>query len=162
MTVDVTAELLFLELSRPICRSNAVRTLLAWWVRSWLPFDSKHALSRCESLSPPSHPARLVPEVLARKVLTRRATMSKVGILPVPEGSIAEFDGFSELQVRILVVYIVTSALATVGLILRFYTGACLNQRRLGPDACTSAFPSQLHHNAPIMSRSTGFSRLGP
>ncbi|KAJ0123660.1 hypothetical protein J7T55_012126 [Diaporthe amygdali] len=61
--------------------------------------------------------------------------MSKVGILPVPAGEVADFDGFSELQVRILVVYIVTSALATIGLILRFYTGACLNQRRLGLDA---------------------------
>ncbi|KAI7785750.1 hypothetical protein LA080_006316 [Diaporthe eres] len=61
--------------------------------------------------------------------------MSKVGILPVPAGETPEFEGFSELQVRILVVYIVTSVLATVGLILRFYTGACLNQRRLGPDA---------------------------
>lgn len=70
--------------------------------------------------------------------------MSKVGIMPVPEGETPEFDGFSELQVRILVVYIVTSALATVGLILRFYTGACLNQRRLGPDACTLVFLSTL------------------
>ncbi|KAH8762153.1 hypothetical protein F5883DRAFT_605968 [Diaporthe sp. PMI_573] len=61
--------------------------------------------------------------------------MSKVGILPAPAGETPEFDGFSELQVRILVVYIVTSVLATVGLILRFYTGACLNQRRLGLDA---------------------------
>ncbi|KAI3395463.1 hypothetical protein diail_1326 [Diaporthe ilicicola] len=66
--------------------------------------------------------------------------MSKVGILPVPAGETANFDGFSELQVKILVVYIVTFVLATVGLILRFYTGACLNQRRLGLDACTSAF----------------------
>lgn len=55
--------------------------------------------------------------------------------MPVPAGETPEFDGFSELQVRILVVYIVTSALATVGIILRFYTGACLNQRRLGFDA---------------------------
>lgn len=70
--------------------------------------------------------------------------MSKVGVLPVPAGEIPDFDGFSELQIRILVVYIVTSVLATVGLVLRFYTGACLNQRRLGPDACTSAFSSQL------------------
>lgn len=149
MMVDVTAELLFSELSRTICRSNAVQTLLAWWVRSWLPFDSKHALSRSKSLSLHSHPARLAPEVLACEVKTRRATMSKVGILPVPAGKTAEFDGFSELQVRILVVYVVTSVLATVGLILRFYTGACLNQRRLGPDACTSAFSSQLCNNAP-------------
>lgn len=70
--------------------------------------------------------------------------MSQVGIMPVPEGETPEFDGFSELQVRILVVYIVTSALATVGLILRFYTGACLNQRRLGPDACMLVFLSTL------------------
>lgn len=64
--------------------------------------------------------------------------------MPVPEGETPDFDGFSELQVRILVVYIVTSALATVGLILRFYTGACLNQRRLGPDACMLVFLSAL------------------
>lgn len=70
--------------------------------------------------------------------------MSKVGLMPVPEGETPDFDGFSELQVRILVVYVVTSALATVGLILRFYTGACLNQRRLGPDACTLIFLSAL------------------
>ncbi|POS81369.1 hypothetical protein DHEL01_v200250 [Diaporthe helianthi] len=61
--------------------------------------------------------------------------MSKVGMMPVPGGETAEFDGFSELQTRILVVYIVTSALATFGLVLRFYTGACLSQRRLGLDA---------------------------
>lgn len=106
-----------------------------------------------KSLSLPSHPARLVPEVIAREVKSRRATMSKAGILPVPAGEAPEFEGFSELQVRILVVYIVTSVLATVGLILRFYTGACLNQRRLGPDACTSAFSSQLYHNTPSMCR---------
>ncbi|KAG8167427.1 hypothetical protein KVR01_003116 [Diaporthe batatas] len=61
--------------------------------------------------------------------------MSKAGILPVPVGEKQDFDGFSELQVRILVVYIVTFVLATVGLLLRFYTGACLNQRGLGLDA---------------------------
>lgn len=77
--------------------------------------------------------------------------MSKVGIMPVPEGETPEFDGFSELQVRILVVYIVTSALATVGLILRFYTGACLNQRRLGPDACMLVFlPTLLQHTVDV------------
>lgn len=77
--------------------------------------------------------------------------MSKVGILPVPAGETSEFDdGFSELQVRILVVYIVTSVLATVGLILRFYTGACLNQRRLGLDACMSAISFQVPNNASV------------
>lgn len=95
-------------------------------------------------MSLPSLPARLVPGTIAREVNSRRATMSKVGLMPVPEGETPDFDGFSELQVRILVVYIVTSALATVGLILRFYTGACLNQRRLGPDACTLIFLSTL------------------
>lgn len=123
-------------------------------------FDSKHALARSKSLSLPSHPARSVSAVIAREPKPRRATMSKVGMLPVPEGETSEFDGFSELQVRILVVYIVTSVLATVGLILRFYTGACLNQRRLGPDACTSAFPSQLYHHMPPMRRSVGCPQL--
>lgn len=138
------------------------------YVAGWLPFffDSKHALARSKSLSLPSRSARSVSAAIARELIPRRATMSKVGILPVPEGETSEFDGFSELQVRILVVYIVTSALATVGLILRFYTGACLNQRRLGPDACTSEFPSQLHHHLPPMCRSIGCpgvlgSRLG-
>lgn len=63
------------------------------------------------------------------------ATMTKIGIQPVPPGETANFDGFSELQVAILTVYVVTSALATVGLALRFYTGAFI-VRNLGADAC--------------------------
>lgn len=62
--------------------------------------------------------------------------MSKVGIEPVPPGETANFDGLSELQVGILAVYVVTSVLATIGLVLRFYTGAFI-VRSLGIDACT-------------------------
>lgn len=64
------------------------------------------------------------------------ATMTKIGIEPVPSGETANFDGFSELQVAILAVYAVTSAMATIGLALRFYTGAFI-VRNLGVDACT-------------------------
>ncbi|KAH8749336.1 hypothetical protein F5883DRAFT_528419 [Diaporthe sp. PMI_573] len=60
--------------------------------------------------------------------------MSKVGILPVPGDETLEFDGFSKLQIRIIVVNTVTSVLATIGLILRFYTRTCLMQRRLALD----------------------------
>lgn len=62
--------------------------------------------------------------------------MTKIGIEPVPPGQTANFDSFSGLQVIILTVYVVTSALATIGLALRFYTGAFI-VRNLGADACT-------------------------
>ena len=62
--------------------------------------------------------------------------MTKVGIEPVPPGETADFDDFSNLQVGILTVYVVTFVLATAGLALRFYTGACI-VRNLGIDACT-------------------------
>lgn len=55
--------------------------------------------------------------------------------MPAPEGETVDFYGTSDLQVTILVVYITTSVLATVGLILRLYTGARLI-RNLGLDAC--------------------------
>lgn len=58
--------------------------------------------------------------------------------MPVPEGETADFYGTSDLQVTILVVYITTSVLATVGMVLRLYTGARL-VRNLGLDACESA-----------------------
>ncbi|ROV94927.1 hypothetical protein VSDG_07114 [Cytospora chrysosperma] len=60
--------------------------------------------------------------------------MTKIGIEPVPPGQTANFDSFSGLQVIILTVYVVTSALATIGLALRFYTGAFI-VRNLGADA---------------------------
>lgn len=63
----------------------------------------------------------------------------KVGIEPIPPGETADFEGLSSLQVGILTVYVVTSVLATVGLALRFYTGACI-VRNLGIDACTFVF----------------------
>lgn len=61
--------------------------------------------------------------------------MTLVGLMPAPKGETADFYGTSDLQVTILVVYITTSVLATVGLILRLYTGARLI-RKLGLDAC--------------------------
>lgn len=60
--------------------------------------------------------------------------MTLVGLMPAPEGETPDFDGTSDLQVTILVVFITTSVLATVGLILRLYTGARLI-RKLGLDA---------------------------
>ncbi|KUI58972.1 hypothetical protein VP1G_06275 [Cytospora mali] len=60
--------------------------------------------------------------------------MSKIGIEPVPPGETANFDSISQLQVVILTVYVVTSVLATIGLALRFYTGAFI-VRNLGIDA---------------------------
>ncbi|KUI64148.1 hypothetical protein VM1G_10906 [Cytospora mali] len=60
--------------------------------------------------------------------------MSKIGIEPVPPGETANFDSISQLQLVILTVYVVTSVLATVGLVLRFYTGAFI-VRNLGIDA---------------------------
>lgn len=60
--------------------------------------------------------------------------MPEVGLEPVPAGEIADFHGTSDLQVTILVVYITTFVLATIGLILRLYTGAFL-VRNLGLDA---------------------------
>lgn len=61
--------------------------------------------------------------------------MPEVGLMPAPEGVTPDFNGTSDLQVTILAVYIGTSALATVGLILRLYTGARI-VRNLGLDAC--------------------------
>lgn len=61
--------------------------------------------------------------------------MSEVGLAPVPAGEVSDFDGISDLQITILAVYICTSVLATIGLILRLYTGAALT-RNLGLDAC--------------------------
>lgn len=61
--------------------------------------------------------------------------MSEVGLAPVPTGEVANFDGISDLQITILAVYIGTSVLATIGLVLRLYTGAALT-RNLGVDAC--------------------------
>lgn len=63
--------------------------------------------------------------------------MTLVGLMPVPEGDTADFYGTSDLQVTILVVYITTSVLATVGLIVRLYTNIFLIQK-LGLDACKS------------------------
>ncbi|PSR90738.1 hypothetical protein BD289DRAFT_208574 [Coniella lustricola] len=60
--------------------------------------------------------------------------MSEVGLMPVPAGETADFHGMSDLQRTILAVYITTSALATIGLVLRLYTGAILS-RNLGLDA---------------------------
>lgn len=103
-------------------------------------FGFKTCFVPLESLVSPFSSSQVGPRSARNcEAKSQTAKMSKVGILPVPAGETADFDGFSELQVRILVVYIVTSVLATIGLILRFYTGACLNQRRLGLDACTSA-----------------------
>lgn len=61
--------------------------------------------------------------------------MHKVGIEPAPPGRVPNFDSPSDLQVGILAVYVVTSFLATIGLALRFYTGAVI-VRNLGLDAC--------------------------
>lgn len=60
--------------------------------------------------------------------------MSEIGLEPVPAGRTANFHGTSDLQVTILAVYIATSVLATIGLVLRLYTGAFL-VRNLGLDA---------------------------
>lgn len=68
----------------------------------------------------------------------KNIAMSEVGLMPAPEGETADFHGLSDLQITILAVYITTSALATIGLILRLYTGAILS-RNLGLDACKSA-----------------------
>lgn len=67
--------------------------------------------------------------------------MSEVGLMPAPKGVTPDFHGTSDLQITILAVYICTSVLATVGLILRLYTGARL-VRNLGLDACEST-PSE-------------------
>lgn len=63
------------------------------------------------------------------------AKMSEIGVISPPEGEIADFHHTSSLQVTILSVYISTSVLATIGLVLRLYTGAIL-VRNLGLDAC--------------------------
>lgn len=55
--------------------------------------------------------------------------------MPAPEGEIPDFYGTSSLQITILVVYITTSCLATIGIILRLYTGVRL-VHYLGLDAC--------------------------
>ncbi|ROW07157.1 hypothetical protein VPNG_07322 [Cytospora leucostoma] len=60
--------------------------------------------------------------------------MPKVGMEPAPPGRTPNFDSPSDLQVGILTVYVVTSFLATIGLALRFYTGAVI-VRNLGIDA---------------------------
>lgn len=60
--------------------------------------------------------------------------MSEIGLEPVPAGETANFHNTSELQVAILAVFITTSVLATIGLVLRLYTGAIL-VRYLGLDA---------------------------
>ncbi|CAN8100021.1 unnamed protein product [Discula destructiva] len=60
--------------------------------------------------------------------------MTLVGLMPAPDGETPDFYGTSDLQVTILVVYSTTSVLATIGLILRLYTGARLI-RNLGLDA---------------------------
>lgn len=68
-------------------------------------------------------------------MILTKPKMTLVGLMPAPEGETVDFYGTSDLQVTILVVYITTSVLATVGLILRLYTGARLI-RNLGLDAC--------------------------
>ncbi|KAJ4411697.1 hypothetical protein N0V82_008933 [Gnomoniopsis sp. IMI 355080] len=60
--------------------------------------------------------------------------MSLTGLMPAPEGETPDFYGTSGLQVTILVVYITTSVLATIGLIVRLYTNVFLI-RKLGLDA---------------------------
>lgn len=61
--------------------------------------------------------------------------MSLTGLMPAPDGETPDFYGTSGLQVTILVVYITTSVLATIGLIVRLYTNVFLI-RKLGLDAC--------------------------
>lgn len=63
--------------------------------------------------------------------------MTQVGLMPAPAGETVNFDGISQLQITILAVYISTSFLATIGLVLRLYTGAHL-VRNIGVDACKS------------------------
>ncbi|KAF3764795.1 hypothetical protein M406DRAFT_331113 [Cryphonectria parasitica EP155] len=56
--------------------------------------------------------------------------MSQVGVIPPPAGETAHFnDGFSDLQVALIVVNSVTYFFATVFMFLRFYTSAFINKR---------------------------------
>lgn len=56
--------------------------------------------------------------------------MSQVGVLPAPTGVTANFDdGYSSLQITLIVVNAVTYFFATLFMCLRFYTSAFINKR---------------------------------
>ncbi|KAF3768644.1 hypothetical protein M406DRAFT_45043 [Cryphonectria parasitica EP155] len=52
--------------------------------------------------------------------------MPEVGLVAAPVGETSDFSSISDLQVTILIVFLLTSSIATLTLILRLYTGAFL------------------------------------